>query len=181
MRFFDVVAPLILATVVACSGRTALDGDSSVSLDAKADAEGSLDAHDRHDAAADDAAREDANVSEDSNRDVRGEESARTPGAYEQWFYPQCETADGSCPTDTCVPAMLNVAPTSCGPWSRVAVGCKPLSLLMSGAVCLVRISDGEVITTDNYPYTEEGLETCTAAGVGDVFQPYCPADGGQN
>jgi hypothetical protein len=179
MRFVSICLVLLfVAFVHGCSSNSALSGDSSAPSDADSgDLGASSEAQDRPDTLVDSAGHD---AEQDStSRDVASEETPELPKEYEQWFYPECETADGTCPAK-CFLAELQVAPTSCGPWSIIKVGCMP-QVVMTGAVCLIRLSDNEVIVTDRYPHTRDGLASCQDAGVGTNSMATCRSDGGEN
>jgi len=105
--------------------------------------------------------------------DTPGEPPAPDPG-YAQWSYPQCQTANGTCPAGACRPAILNVSPTACGTYTTVQGGCLPQGTASPGSICLVRSADGEVIITGEAPYSSAGLEPCP-----DGNRPSCPSGGG--
>jgi hypothetical protein len=179
MRFSSICLVLLgPALVNGCSSNSALNGDSSAPADVDSGGlDGSSDAQNQPYTSEDSA---DHDAEQDStSRDVASEEAPQHPREYEQWFYPECDTTDGSCPSK-CFLAELHVAPTSCGPWSIIKVGCMP-QVIMNGAVCLVRVSDGEVIVSDRYPHTRDGLTSCQDAGVGTNTMATCQSDGGGN
>jgi hypothetical protein len=106
----------------------------------------------------------------------------RTPG-YEEWTYPQCQTVDGSCPAWCHTRTDLYVAATRCGPFTLIEdVACFPNDVILAGWFCLRRASDGELIVTENSPYSRVGLDRCPAdADFGfppSPEVPLCP-DGG--
>src|SRR3954462_14436162 len=100
---------LVLGIVVGCSSRAILHPDSSVSIDADAALEGSVEAQ-KWDDAADDRTGADG-TQESTNPDMGGADVSGRLEGYDQWFYPACETADGSCPSGKCFRAQLTVAP----------------------------------------------------------------------
>jgi hypothetical protein len=95
---------------------------------------------------------------------------------HQQWWYPDCTTADGNC-RDTCMPISLYVGATLCGAFTKVEGGCTPKGQMTSGEYgCFIRSSDGQVITANVPPSSTDGLAGCGVAVVARM--PYC-LDGG--
>jgi hypothetical protein len=111
--------------------------------------------------------------------DASGLPEIGTPDAthdFQQWWYPDCTTADGNC-RDTCMPVSIYVGATLCGAFTKVDGGCSPKGQMTTGQYgCFVRSSDGQVITANVPPSSTDGLADCGVAVLGRV--PYC-LDGG--
>jgi hypothetical protein len=74
------------------------------------------------------------------------------PPGYGYWWFPACETADGSCPEDKCFRNQIVAIPDRCGPYLELEVGCVPRTTVLSGWFCVMRASNGELIYTQVSP-----------------------------
>ena len=87
---------------------------------------------------------------------------------FQAWWYPECQTADGSCPLDTCLPNTLVVVADRCGPYQQVEVGCVSRMTAVSTWFCVMRESSGELIFT-LYPPKADGFVACQGIGGGGL------------
>jgi hypothetical protein len=71
---------------------------------------------------------------------------------YAAWWYPECQTADGTCPLDTCLPNAIVVAADRCAPYQNLEVGCVSRMTVVSTWYCYTRESSGELIFTQFAP-----------------------------
>jgi hypothetical protein len=74
------------------------------------------------------------------------------PAGYDYWWFPDCETADGSCPEDRCFRNQIEVIPDRCGPYLDLEVGCVPRTTALASWFCIMRESNGELIYTQVSP-----------------------------
>lgn len=74
------------------------------------------------------------------------------PPGYDYWWFPDCETASGSCPEDRCFRNQIVVIPDRCGPHLNLEVGCVPRTTVLASWFCIMRESNGELIYTQVSP-----------------------------
>jgi hypothetical protein len=91
---------------------------------------------------------------------------------YQQWWYPECKTGDGSF-GGGCIAASLAVSDSLCGTFSKVSGGYIPTSYRTAGYACFIRSADGKVIVTEMPPVSTAGLKTCGVVLGGNA--PFCP------
>ena len=82
--------------------------------------------------------------------DAGGAEVAASP--YAAWWYPECQTADGICPLDTCLPNAIVAYADRCGPPQNLVVGCVSRMTVVTTWYCWMRESSGELIFTQFAP-----------------------------
>ena len=82
---------------------------------------------------------------------------------YEAWWsYPECQTADGSCPPDICISNIIMVLADRCGSYQRLEVGCVTRATPVAAWYCLMHESSSELIFT-LYPPKGDGFAACTS------------------
>ncbi len=86
--------------------------------------------------------------------------------SFPQWWDPACSTSAAGCTDPNCRSANLNVSSTLCAASTSVQAGCVREDSTSIGWACFVRLSDGAVIITMDYPSSLTGLEPCYEAGV---------------
>src|SRR5262249_24402766 len=87
-----------------------------------------------------------AEVSGPQGATTQPSQQSLDPPGYEAWWYPECETADGSCPSASCRRNSITVEPDLCAPYRTFDVGCVSVMTVTSGLYCYVRESNGEHI-----------------------------------
>ena len=91
--------------------------------------------------------------------DGGGDGAAVSP--YAAWWYPECQTADGICPLDSCLPNSIVVAADRCAPYQDLKVGCVSRMTVVAGWFCVMRESTGELIFTEYAPKGDGFVVPC--------------------
>jgi hypothetical protein len=87
------------------------------------------------------------------------------PPGYDYWWFPECETADGSCPGN-CFRNPIVAIPDRCGPYLNLEVGCVPRSTtVLTDWFCVMRESNGELIYTEVSPLGGDWAECTNTLG----------------
>ena len=87
------------------------------------------------------------------------------------WSYPECQTADGSCPPDTCIPNSIVVVTDRCGPYQQLEVGCVTKITPVASWYCVMHESSSDLLFT-LYPPKGGGFVACQGEGIPSAGLP---------
>ena len=119
-----------------------------------------------------------SDISNDAALDARPSDGARDADiSFSQWWDPACGAPQATCEHPDCRPTELVQYTSACATAVSLSTGCVSNKAELVEWHCWVRVSDGTILESQDYPLSQDGLQSCQQAGLqqGEGFyEPPC-------